>query len=174
MDPEFLKKVQRAGWAIERVTQDGAIAKCRADGCGMKALLSATARVPKVDPTDHKNRFDRPLASYDELRRLLRDRREDLGLTIREVEEVSGATTDHIAKSEKEDPARKPNFDLVLEWATTLGFEIILRPAHMPAYSLRTIADTRDKVESRKRRFSNEAKRRSQSEGQGRDGRTPR
>jgi hypothetical protein len=53
-----------------------------------------------------------------------------------------------------------PNAQTFIEWAQSLGFEVVLRPIGLPLLSLRTITDTRDKLESRQARFKVEAERR--------------
>lgn len=167
MNPEFLKDIQKGGWVIEQVREDGAIAKCPAAGCGMRALLQVGRNIPSVDPTSDRDRRDQVIDSFEAIRELLRLRRNELALTIRETEELAGMAVDHLAKIEKPYPSRMPNFQIVLELAQALGYEIILRPAPMSPFSLRTISETRSKLETRKRRQAQfEAKRRDQIEGQ--------
>ncbi|MFW8636972.1 helix-turn-helix domain-containing protein [Cribrihabitans pelagius] len=105
--------------------------------------------------------LDRKVGSYDGARMALRARREALGLTISEVEELAGATVDHLAKAEKDGSSKLPNAQLLLEWAQALGYEVVLRPTELPAYTRRVICYTRDRLEARQKRFRLEGRRRS-------------
>jgi transcriptional regulator with XRE-family HTH domain len=160
MDTKFLREVQKAGWFIEKVTKSFVVGKCPAQGCHMRAKLNCTADVPLVDPAGRRSAKDITLTGYDPARRVLRSRREKLGLSIREVEEISGIVDDHLAKMEKDAYTKVPNAQTFIEWAQSLGFEVVLRPIGLPLLSLRTITDTRDKLESRQARFKVEAERR--------------
>ena len=91
----------------------------------------------------------------------LRDRREGLGLTIREVEESAGITVDFLAKFEKDDPSKFPNAQTFFEWAKTLGYEVVLRPAPLPPTTLRILSDTRAKLRMRLTKFRIHGERRS-------------
>lgn len=162
MDPKFVKKVQTAGWHITSVTEDAVVGSCPSVGCGLKAKLEPGGIVPDVDPGCRRNRLDEPVEDYDDIRRALRGRREDLGLTIREVEEIGGISVDFLAKFEKDDPSKTPNAQTLIEWAQALGYEIVLRPGQLTPYAVRTLCDTRDKYEARTRRFSIESRRRGQ------------
>lgn len=153
MDPKFLKKVEEAGWTVEQSGERQVLARCPAQGCGMKAVLTEGKPVPAVDPDMSRQGLDRPVASYDDARRILRERREDLRLRIHELEEATGTCVDYIAKAEKENPTRIPNFQLFLDWANTLGLEVVLRPTQIDnSLPLRMIADTRERVKHRSRR----------------------
>ena len=161
MDTKFLEQIQDAGWHLEQVGQRQVIARCPAEGCGMRALLSSGAPVPKVDPNNARFGLDRPVEHYHDFRRILRERRESLGLRIGDVEEVSGVGTDYLRKAEKEDPTKIPNFQTALDWAQSLGYEIVLRPGTISdRLSLRTICDTRDNLEKRIRRNARDRNRR--------------
>lgn len=160
MKPEFLRKVQQAGWHIEKVTEDAVQAKCPSAGCALRAMLAEGGFVPDCDPARSRDLVDRKVETYDDIRLMLRERRESLGLSIREVEEIGGMATDHLAKAEKDDPVKIPNANLLIEWAQSLGFELVLRPTDMTPYAIRTICDTRGVQERRSRRFDIEARRR--------------
>lgn len=133
----------------------------------MRARLKLNGPIPAVDPKGRRPAGDIPVATYDEIRRTLRSTREGLGLTIREVEEIAGAATDHFAKVEKDTPTtdssgrdRSPNVHLLIEWCQALGFELVLRPVPMSPLALRVVCDTRRKLEARNKRFALEAERR--------------
>lgn len=160
MKPEFLKEVQRQGWAIEQVKEDRIIAKCPAAGCAVRATLKLDRTVPAVDPTTDRDRRDVVIDSFDALREVLRERRNDLALNIRETEEITGMAVDHLAKIEKPEPSRLPNFQIMLELAQALGYEMVLRPAPLPPFSVRVISDTRSKFETRQRRLTRTESRR--------------
>lgn len=160
MNTNFLKAIQRAGWSLVSVTDDAAVAKCPAHGCGLRAKLAEGTHVPQVDANLHRSRLDMPVSGFDQLRLLLRDRREELGLSIHEVEEVAGIAVDFLAKFEKDDPSKLPNFQTAVEWMQALGYEVILRPTEMTPYALRTICDTRAKLGSRQKRHEIDKRRR--------------
>lgn len=161
MDPKFLKKVQECGWHLEQVSETQVVGRCPAEGCGMKALLKQGEPVPQVDPDQRRNGLDVPVESFDHFRRILRERREDLGLRIWETEYMVGVAIDFFAKVEKENPSKTVNFQTALDWAQALGFEIVLRPTSIDnAQSLSIICETRDKLPYRRRRNNLERERR--------------
>lgn len=160
MDVKFLREVQAKGWHVEAATETAVIAKCPSVGCNLRAKLACNAHIPEVDPNKSRGILDRKVEKYDDIREILRARREGLALTIREIEEISGIAVDHLAKMEKDDFRKQPNAQTLIEWAQALGFELVLRPIDMPIYALRTICDTRDKLASRSKRFSLENRRR--------------
>jgi transcriptional regulator with XRE-family HTH domain len=161
MDPKFLKECEDAGWHLEFVGDDFVVGKCPSVGCGLRAKLDQDRAVPCADPGRRRDVLDLKVGSYDEARTVLRERRETLGLTISEVEELAGATVDHLAKAEKDGPSKVPNAQLLLEWAQALGYEVVLRPTELPALTRRVICDTRDRLEARRKRFRLEGRRRS-------------
>lgn len=158
VDTEFLRRVQNAGWHIETVTTEAVTAKCPSNGCALRAQLRPELTIPSCDTA--RDRKERVIGQYDDLRRILRSRREKLGLSIRDIEEIAGATGDHIAKAEKDDPSRIPNGQIMIEWANALGFDVVLRPKAITPYGLRVICETRSKLDARQKRFAVEAARR--------------
>lgn len=160
MDPKFIKDVQAAGWHIEAATSEFVIAKCPSVGCNLRAKLNQDQHIPQVDPGCRRSFTDRKVEKFDDIRLILRERRENLALSIREVEEIGGIAVDHLAKMEKDEFTKQPNAQTLIEWAQALGFELVLRPAELTNYALRTICDTRDKVAPRQKRFTLEARRR--------------
>ena len=160
MDPKFVKEVQQRGWHVEAVTDEDVIGRCPSIGCGLRAKLNQNARIPDVDPGCRRSRIDKPVHNFEDVRKAMRQRREELALTIHEVEEIGGITVDYLAKFEKENPSKIPNASLLFEWVQTLGYELVLRPIEMTPYAIRTICETRDKLASRQKRFSNDKRRR--------------
>lgn len=160
MDPKFIKTVQDKGWRVDAVTESSVICKCPAAGCSLRAEIQENGHVPAVDPGQRRDMIDQPIASYDDIRRMLRSRREELRLAMSEVEDIAGFSSDHLAKIEKESIERQPNAQMLIEWANALGFEIVLRPAPLTPFAVRVICDTRSKIESRTRRFNVEKRRR--------------
>ena len=160
MEPKFLKDVQAAGWHVEAVTTDAVIGKCPSVGCNLRAKLQHGAYIPQVDPGCRRDLIDQRVESYEDIQAILKARREGLSLSIREVEEIAGIATDHIAKMEKVNPTKLPNAEALIEWAQALGFELVFRPAPMTSYAIRTICETRDKTASRQKRFKVEQRRR--------------
>ena len=157
---EFLKTIQKRGWHILRARKDEVLVQCPARGCGLVNRIPVGGHVPEVDPQGERNRLDHPVHSFDDIREVLRARREDLGWSIRETEEVAGLSVDYLAKFEKDDPSKIPNAIVLVEWAQALGYEWVLRPAALPSLGLRMLADTRDRADARRRRFEHERERR--------------
>jgi transcriptional regulator with XRE-family HTH domain len=152
-----LKRAQRAGWIIEGVDEDGMLCRCPSHGCGLRVKMKFGGPIQTCDPGLNRDPRSVPIGSYEDVRVLLRERREDLLLSIPELEEIAGLTKDHIAKAEKENPTRTPGFDLLSVWAQALGYEFVLRPAQLSPLSLRTIVETR---QYRGRRLLERARRR--------------
>jgi len=153
MDPKFLREVQDAGWHIEQAGERQVVARCPAEGCGMRALLTSGAAVPEVDPDWTRNGVDLPLAGYEDFRRAIRERREKLGLTLNEVEEVVGVANYYFAKAEKDEPSKIPNLATAIAWAQALGYEIVLRPGQInDRLALRTLCESRSMVALRRSR----------------------
>lgn len=161
VDQDFLRKVQRCGWQLHRVDQAEVVGKCPVAGCGLKVKVDAGGFVPSCHRADPAL-TDIPIESFDDLRHVLRARREDLALTITEVEEVAGLTVDYLAKFEKDDPSKIPNMQATLEWLQALGYQMVIRPAQLTPYALRVLVETREKAPARHRRFELERERRSQ------------
>ena len=147
----FLRRVQQSGWRIESVDGDTCTVRCPRAGCDMRARFRAALDVPPRNLPLHS--LDEPVRSFDDARALLKARREELGLTIAEVEHVSGIADDHLAKCERTAFDKMPNVQTFMEWAQALGFDVILRPAELPPVVLRVISETRDKLPARRRRF---------------------
>lgn len=160
MDTKFVKDVQMAGWSIQAVSDDAVIAKCPSAGCNLHAQLKLGAAIPAVDPGCRRDPIDAKVGTYDDIRLALRKRRENLLLTIRELEEVAGLEPDLLAKVERDGTKKIPNVQTLLDWAGALGFEIVLRPAPMTPLALRTIVETRDKSAARTKRMTLENRRR--------------
>lgn len=162
----FLRDVQKAGWAIEEVTDDTCTVKCPAHGCAMRARLKQGGAIPRREGQGQT--WDQSVTSFDEVRETLRQRRQELGLTIPEVEEVAGIAGDHLAKFERDNFDKIPNTQLFFEWANALGMQVILRYGDLPPVTLRWIADTRDRAEARQRRFQIERERQQDARREGR------
>lgn len=163
MDPKFLRDVQDKGWWIEAVTQKTCLASCPVPGCGMMTQLRQGARVPPRAPGSDNTEVQ--VTDYEAVRVLLRERREQMGLSIREVEEDAGMAVDFLAKFERDTwnragTIRLPNLATFIEWAQVLGFEVYIRKGPMPPKVLRTIAQTREVADARKRQISEAQRRR--------------
>lgn len=128
MDPKFLRKVQDAGWHLEQVGEDQVVASCPNKGCGMRTLLKNGARIPEVSQDRAQYGLYRPVETWDDLRRIFRERRETLGLRLHELEDMVGVATDYLAKAEKEDPSKVPNTQTAFDWGQAMGYYIRLRP----------------------------------------------
>jgi transcriptional regulator with XRE-family HTH domain len=151
MDAEFLRAVQRAQWLIKAADEDYVIVRCPRAGCTLTVRLSPGNPIPqtcRVGP----DLLEKVVQSFEDARLFLRERREDLALSIRDVEEVAGVATDHMAKWEKDQPTKIPNTETFLEWSGALGFEVVLRPTGLPPVALRAIIETRPLLKRRVQR----------------------
>lgn len=157
-DPKFLKRVQESGWSIDVVGDGNCVGKCPTAGCSMRALITDGKHIPRRVVENGPSQ-DISLPDYNVARLTLQGRRQGLGLTIREVEEVSGLADDHVAKFEPENWQRQPTLDTFITWAATLGFDVVLRPADLPPITLRKVSETRAVQAKRQRRFEIERQR---------------
>lgn len=148
VDVKFLRDVQSAGWVIRAVDQGGVLAGCPRSGCALKVKLRQGARIPDTCRPG-PDLAEVTVGVFDDARVFLRQRRNDLALNIKEVEEVAGITVDYLAKFEKDNPSKIPNAQTFIEWAQSLGYAVVLRPDRLPVYALRTITDTRAVAASR-------------------------
>ena len=147
-DQAFLRDVQAAGWIIKAVDEGQVIARCPRDGCPMLAALKPGGTIPNVCRSA-PSLMTVPVDTYAAGRQFLRARREELGLSIAELEECIGLTKDHLAKMEPDDPQRIPNIMTFIEWAQGLGFRVQLQHDGLPPVTLRTVAQTRDRTRHR-------------------------
>ena len=146
----FLREVQARGWTVEAAKEGECIVSCASFGCGVRLKLRKGGAIPQR--ADSPWRPGLTIASYDDLLDVLILRRKTLRLSIEEVEDVAGLTQDHISKFERRN--RIPNVETMLTWVEALGYEVILRARPLPAPTLRAIATTRTREESRARRFA--------------------
>ena len=151
MDTKFLKEVQKNGWVIKEVTESYVFVTCSSGGCSLRLQLAPAKGVPSLMPSCDSTSCDRPVANFDDVRRVLRPRREELALTIHEVEDSAGITVDFVAKFEKDNPSKYPNFQTTIEWAKSLGYEFVLRPTDLPPKTLLMISTSRDKAATRRK-----------------------
>ena len=152
LDPKWLREIQKLGWIIRSADETNGWAACPRDGCTMTAKLREDGPLPAVCKRG-PDLSEKSVEFFDDARVFLRDRREGLALTIREVEESAGITVDFLAKFEKDDPSKIPNAQTFIEWAKTLGYEVVLRPAPLPPTTLRILSDTRAKLRMRLNKF---------------------
>lgn len=151
-DAKFFRAIEARGWMIEAADKDSScIARCKSPGCSMRLRIKPGGIIPQRQ-VDQRLGLDETLEGYDDARDVLRRRREQLGLSIAEVEAAAGIAQDHMLKFERDDPTRLPNIATYIIWANTLGYEVVLRPSTLPPITCRLIEETRDRYESRKRR----------------------
>lgn len=148
MDPKFIKDVQEAGWQIVHVDEASLVMGCPNAGCGLKSRIKVGASIPQT-PCATPALAEIKINGFDDARVFLRERRENLALSIRDVELVAGIAGDFAAKFEKDNPSKYPNVETFIDWVSALGYQIVLRPADLPPYTVRIIAETRDKLKSR-------------------------
>jgi transcriptional regulator with XRE-family HTH domain len=149
MDARFLRSVQDAGWLISSANQQYVLAECPNAGCGMTALLKRGTVIPQACQGPSRLK-EVALDSFQHGRVELRRRREEMALTIKDLEEIAGAAGDHFAKAEKDDPSKVPNAQIFIEWAHSLGYDVVLRPGRpLTPLATRIIADSRDRAAAR-------------------------
>lgn len=153
MDGEYLRAVQAAGWMIVAVETDSVWIGCPRAGCNLKTRLKSGGHIPAVCRTDPPLP-EIPVVGYlNDARPALRERRQQLGLTIRDTEDVSGIADDHLAKMEKDDPSKIPNILTFVDWAASMGYDVVLRPSVLPPVTIARIVETREALERRKAHF---------------------
>lgn len=155
---KLIQRIQAAGWVLESADKDTCVAKCPAMGCEMRAVFRTGGPLPKREPHSGPD-LDIPVSTFNGAREVLRDRRRELLLTIRDVEEAAGAADDHLAKIERDNYDKIPNVETFMMWAEALGFQVVLRPIPLPPITVRAIVDTRAQSGSRARRFQLENQR---------------
>lgn len=141
MDVPFLRKVQDAGWLIDRVDKNSVDAACPREGCSLRVKLRQGAAIPTACGGGASD--ERIIQNFEDARVVLLHRRQRLALSISDVEHIAGMTPDYLAKFGKENPSKIPNAQTFLEWAQALGMEVVFRPARLPMIGLRQVADTR-------------------------------
>lgn len=154
VNQDFLAAIQMAGWLIKAVDEDRATVSCPRAGCGLDLTYRPGGKIHEAcakEPTIAQCAVE----LFADARKFLRQRREDLGFSIKDVEEVAGMAVDHLAKFEKDDAYRIPNAQIFFEWARALGYQVVLRPhpKGLPNYALRMVAETRDKQTMRRHHF---------------------
>lgn len=159
---DFLKDIQLRGWPIERVNPDDVVVSCPNAGCSVRVRLKTATVIPESCSANGAAR-EQTVKFFDDARVFLRGKREDLRLTIKDVEFVAGMADDFLAKFEKDRPSKYPNVQTFIEWAESLGYDVVLRPAPLPARALRVLAETRHLLTPREQMISQHRARREAS-----------
>jgi len=146
-----IKEAQRKGWVVIGVETGSIFLRCPSYGCGLKCKVLNGEPIPSVDPMLSRNPVDMQVGSFADMQSALRERREELCLSISEVEDAAGLAHGHIGKAEKDNPSREPQIGIILEWAQALGFEVVLRRADLPPLTQRLIEGSRGRAEIRRR-----------------------
>lgn len=141
--PDFIRQVQDAGWHIVAADVESVWIGCPRGGCNLRTRLKAGSAIPRTCRSEAPVGMIEVDDYLNGARPSLRKRREQLGLTIKDVEEVSGIAGDHLAKIEKDDPSKIPNILTFTDWARSLGFKMVLIPAELPQVTLNVIVETR-------------------------------
>lgn len=150
LDPKFLAEVQRAGWQIVTSDENRVLAGCPRYGCGLKVAMSPEKPIPKAcRQSNSLNEIE--VQDFEDVRAFLRRRRLSLGLSIRDVEEIAGMTSDYLAKFEKDGPSKFPNVPTFIDWANSLGYRVSLRPYKLPAYAMRVMTEKRRAIARRRK-----------------------
>jgi transcriptional regulator with XRE-family HTH domain len=142
VSPEYMRAAQGKGWNIISCDEEHILAACPRAGCGLQIKLRAESKIPEtVRPRPALAEIT--VAQFDDARAGLRARREQLCLSIKDVEDAAGLATDHLAKFEKDDFSKIPNAQTFIEWANALGYTVTLRPTGLPPVTLGIISRTR-------------------------------
>jgi len=150
---EFLKRVQAAGWNIVTADKEHVWGSCPRAGCNLRVKLRDGAAIPATcRPTPALAEI--VVEQFDDARVAMRARREELCLSIKDVEEAGGIAGDFLAKFEKDEVAKIPNAQTFIEWVQALGYKVVLRPAELPPYTMRIIEQTRAQVAPRKKAYA--------------------
>lgn len=150
--PEFMARCQKAGWVVLAADESTVIGGCPRSGCGLRVKLQEGKEVPQTEKTNPAL-AEVIVEQFDDARVAMRDVRERLGLSIKDVEDAAGLAVDYLAKFEKDDVVKIPNAQTFLEWIQALGYTVVLRPTGLPPYTLRIIAQTRAGLGRRKQSF---------------------
>jgi transcriptional regulator with XRE-family HTH domain len=149
--PEFMAAIQKAGWRIVAADDHCVTCACGNPGCSLKIKLEPAKPIPRPWDESSVVAWER-VTDADGLRRSLRNRREELGLTIPEVEEGIGLVDGHLGKIEKDYPSKIPNVMTLLWLMRCLGLAMYIAPYELPHPMLRTISATRSKIAYRRLR----------------------
>jgi transcriptional regulator with XRE-family HTH domain len=151
---DFLVALQKSGWVLDRVLEDSVSVSCPQPGCQVRTRFRPEVKIPSACGVQSQGAII--IGGYDEARKALKERRQVLGLSIPDVEDIVGCADDHIAKAERDsynDPSlttrRTPNAQLLIDWANGLGFDVAFIPREMPRKALFVLADTRHKLIAR-------------------------
>lgn len=101
------------------------------------------------------------MQDYQQLLAFLSERRESLALNQFEAESCIGLADGHLAKIAS--GARQPWPQTIFDWASGLGYSIVLRPSGLPLKSLAIIAQTRARAAVKRRRYQAKRKARQSS-----------
>lgn len=152
---EFIREVQAAGWDIVAADTESVWAGCPRGGCNLRLRIKAGSSIPSVCRSTPLLPEIVVKSHVNDARPALRDRRVELGLSIKDVEDCSGIAADHLAKMEKDDPSKLPNILTFVDLANSLGYDVVLRPsaAGLPPITIGRIIETRPIQERRKIHF---------------------
>ena len=155
LTPEYVREVQAAGWNVIAADMDSVWVGCPRGGCNLRLRLKSGSAIPSVCRTIAPMPEIVIRDWFNDFRPALRERRQELGLNIKDTEDVSGIATDHLAKMEKDDPSKVPNIMTAIYHANALGYELVLRPRSegLPLMTINRIIETRPIQERRKVHF---------------------
>jgi transcriptional regulator with XRE-family HTH domain len=148
--PDFIRQVQDAGWHIVAADTDSVWIGCPRGGCNLRTRIKAGSSIPRTCRSEAPVGMIEVDDYVNVARPALRERRQQLGLTIKDIEEVSGIADDHLAKMQKENPSKIPNILTFTDWARSLGFKLVLIPAELPQVTINKIVETRPAQERRR------------------------
>lgn len=152
MNPDYMKQVQAAGWGIVTADEKFVWVGCARSGCSFQFKLREGAAIPATC-RPQPMMTEMVVESFEAMRVALRNRREQLCLSIKDVEDAAGLATDHLAKFEKDESVKIPNIQTAMEWAQALGYTLVLRQVGMPQVTLGLISRTRHLLVKRMQSF---------------------
>lgn len=146
MDTKFLQRVQAAGWIIRHADMSGGVVYVSPPGYDLVVKLSAGAKIPVISDLPAS---PARLETFDDLRQIWRQRRQELGLTHEDVEHIVGCTPSHYAKVERDTwnsadvkTRRMPNAQFAMDISAGLGLPLFVDRGQLPPVTLRAMANS--------------------------------
>lgn len=164
VDTKFLKDIQKAGWSVVSATDTEVIGQCGNVNCQLRAKLTEGSFIPSTCEGRSHRVFEPQIFDLQSWIEVLRDRRQQLCLSIRDVEAVIGHATDSVAKYESQKSDKVPTVEFMFLWSQAVGLDFLARPTNLSNYAVRIISETRGQIPARTKRFSLEARRRGKLE----------
>ena len=137
---DWLRAVSDSGWVVEGRDGDRLVIRCPAVGCRVQAMIAPGSVPAPCDPGARRGAWDHPVADYEELKLFLRQRRQDLGFTIEDVDQAAGWPSDRYVSKLEVGASKTVTMPTLVLWAGALGYELVLRPTPLPPVARRILA----------------------------------